>query len=309
VASLGIVGVTPGSELERALRHGPFSRALRAAIAERGVSLDRLRRKLAAAGVQLSPSTLSHWQRGKSLPTHDVSVTAVKMLEQVLALPSASLTTLLRKSWERTSYADTQLWTNVDSLSAMLEEIDTSTADQLIRLSVHDLYEVDADGREGSSWTRLVFRAATDGIDRFVTVFRADEEDGPVPVLDEVKFCRVGQFKQDPKSGFTAVELLFDEPLAAGDTAIVEFRTVYPGPGPRARHFDRRFAHPVGQYVLQVTFDPDAPPVRCYSFSRDAVDAPDRDRRELLLGASNTVHLVATNVTHGICGIDIEWEE
>lgn len=307
MASLGIVGEP--SELDRALKHGPFSRALRAAIADRGVSLDRLRRKLAAEGINVSPSTLSHWQRGKSLPTHDVSVTAVKKLEQVLSLPSASLTTLLRKSWEGTKYADTQLWTNVDDLSAILEELDTTTSDQLIRLSVHDLYEVDADGCEGSSWTRLVFRAANDGLDRLVTVFRADEEGGPVPILDEVKYCSIGVLKQDPKSGFTAVELVFDQPLMTGETAIVEFRTIYKGQGPPARHFDRRFAHPVGQYVMQVTFDPAAPPARCYSFTRDAVDAPDRDRRELHLGASNTVHLVATNVTHGICGIDIEWEQ
>jgi transcriptional regulator with XRE-family HTH domain len=308
VASLRIVGVTPGTELERALRHGPFSRALRAAIAERGLSLDRLRRKLAGAGVQVSPSTLSHWQRGKSLPTHDVSMTAVKTLELVLDLPEASLITLLRRSWEPTSYADTQLWTNVDSLSAMLEEIDTSSSDRLTRLSVHDWYDVDAYGRERTSWTRLVLRATADGVDRIVTVFRADAGGAPVPVVDEVRFCRLGQTKQDADSGFVATELLFDHPLATGETAIVEFRTRYAVQGPPARNFDRRFAHPVGQYVLQVSFDPPALPVRCYSFARDAVDAPDRDRRELFLGPSATVHLVASNVTHGICGIDIEWE-
>ena len=43
----------PGSELQRALESGPFSRALRAAIEARGVSLDRLHRKLGQRGVQI----------------------------------------------------------------------------------------------------------------------------------------------------------------------------------------------------------------------------------------------------------------
>lgn len=306
VASLWIVGVTPGSELERALRHGPFSRALRAAIAERGLSLDRIHRRLAAQGVQVSPTALSYWQRGKSVPKHDESMAAVKLLEQLLSLPDASLIALLRP-WAKTDFIDRQLWTNVDSLAAMLEGVDTSGADRLVRLSVHDHYEVDAARRERAGWTRSVFKALSDGVDRLVTVFRSDDEGGPVPVLTDVRFCTLGRVLRDPQSGFLAAELLFDRPLTTGETVVIEFRTVYEDEAPLARNFDRRFGHPVGQYVLQVSFDPAMLPARCTSYTRDAVDAPERDRRELWIGDSASVHLVANNVTHGICGIDIEW--
>lgn len=296
---------TQGSELERALESGPFSRALRAAIEARGVSLDRLHRKLGQRGVQISPSTLSHWQRGKSMPTHEESMAAVKLLEEVLLLPDGSLVSLLRS---RGTLVDKTLWTYVDRLTAVLDEMDISDADRLVRLSVHDHYLVDADRRERSSWTRSVFRAAEDGVDRLVVVFRAGDDGGPVPTLTEANFCRVGRVRQDRESGYLAAELLFDRPLATGETTVIEFRTEYRGEAPFARNFDRRFGHPVGQYVLQISFDPAALPVRCSSFSRDAVDAPDRDRRELPIGASASVHMFASNVTHGICGIDIEWD-
>jgi transcriptional regulator with XRE-family HTH domain len=295
-----------GSELTRALESGPFSRALRAAIEARGVSLDRLHRKLGQRGVQISPSTLSHWQRGKSMPTHEESMAAVKLLEEVLLLPDGSLVALLRS---RATLVDKTLWTYVDRLNAVLDEMDTSGADRLVRLSVHDHYLVDADRRERSSWTRSVFRAAEDGVDRLVVVFRAGDDGGPVPTFTDARFCQVGRIRQDRESGYLAVELLFDRPLAMGETTVLEFRTEYRGEAPFARNFDRRFGHPVGQYVLQISFDPAALPARCSSFSRDAVGAPDRDRRELPIGASASVHLFASNVTHGICGIDIDWDE
>jgi hypothetical protein len=300
------MGVIPGSELDRALRHGPFSRALRAAIAERGMSLDRLHRRLVAQGVTVSPATLSYWQRGKSLPKHDESMAAVRLLEQLLELPDGSLTQLLR-SWAKTDFIDRQLWPNVDSLAAMLEGVDMSGADRLTRLSVHDHYEVDGEQRERAGWTRSVFRALDDGVDRLVTIWRADDEGGPLPVLTKVRFCSLGKLLRDPESGFLAAELLFDRPLTTGETVVIEVATAYESEAPAARNFDRRFGHPVGQYVLQVSFDPEALPRVCASYLRDAVDAPERDRRELWLGPSNSVHVVANNVTHGICGIDIDW--
>lgn len=298
--------MTPGSELDRALKHGPFSRALRAAIAERGLSLDRIHRRLAAKGVQVSPTTLSYWQRGRSTPKHDESMAAVKLLEELLAVPEDSLTGLLRP-WVKTDFIDRQLWSNVDSLATMLEGVDTSGAERLLRLSVHDHYEVDASRRERAGWTRSVFRALADGVDRLVTVWRSDDEGGPIPTLVDVRFCTLGRVLRDPESGFLAAELLFDHPLSTGETVIIEFSTLYEDEAPPARNFDRRFGHPVGHYVLQVSFDPEALPRRCVSYSRDADNAPERDRRVLTVGASSTVHLVANNVTHGICGIEIEW--
>ncbi|GAA1020847.1 hypothetical protein Aple_076620 [Acrocarpospora pleiomorpha] len=86
-----------GTERELAvlLRTGPFERALRAAIAARGLSLERLHVRLAERGAQVSLASLSNWQRGRSRPERSSSLVAVGELEVILGLPAHSLVTLL----------------------------------------------------------------------------------------------------------------------------------------------------------------------------------------------------------------------
>ncbi|WP_214110523.1 hypothetical protein [Acrocarpospora catenulata] len=86
-----------GTERELAvlLRTGPFERALRAAIAARGLSLERLHVRLAERGTHVSLASLSNWQRGRSRPERSSSLAAVGELEIILGLPTHSLVTLL----------------------------------------------------------------------------------------------------------------------------------------------------------------------------------------------------------------------
>ena len=72
-----------------------FAETLRAAIAARGLSLDRIREHLARRGVSLSLATLSYWQTGRSLPERRASLAAVRHLEDVLALEAGTLSELL----------------------------------------------------------------------------------------------------------------------------------------------------------------------------------------------------------------------
>ena len=46
-----------------------FADALTTAIQQRGLSLERIRARLAKAEVPVSTATLSYWQSGRSLPT------------------------------------------------------------------------------------------------------------------------------------------------------------------------------------------------------------------------------------------------
>src|SRR4029450_7869746 len=73
---------------------GPFHAALREAIRERGLTLDRLRSHLARRGVSVALSSLSAWQHGNARPGVS-SFRAVRALEEVLRLPSGSLIHLL----------------------------------------------------------------------------------------------------------------------------------------------------------------------------------------------------------------------
>ncbi|MGW7791174.1 hypothetical protein ACWGKX_27315, partial [Streptomyces tricolor] len=54
----------PTAELDTALRGGPFHVALRAAIAARGLPLQRVQHHLSRHGVKVGVTSLSYWQQG-----------------------------------------------------------------------------------------------------------------------------------------------------------------------------------------------------------------------------------------------------
>ena len=91
--------------LDALLVTGPFHAALRAAIRERGLSLERLRSHLARRGIQIGVSSLSFWQHGRTVPTRRESVLAVHALEDILQLPSESLLRLLADAQDRYAVA------------------------------------------------------------------------------------------------------------------------------------------------------------------------------------------------------------
>lgn len=68
-----------------------FAGALRAAVTARGLSLSRLRARLAEHGISVSTATLSYWQSGRSRPERAASRAAIGPLEDVLELPRGFL--------------------------------------------------------------------------------------------------------------------------------------------------------------------------------------------------------------------------
>ncbi|MFD5458677.1 hypothetical protein ACFWIR_27160, partial [Streptomyces olivaceus] len=56
------------AELDSALRGGPFHVALRAAIAARGLPLQRVQHHLSRHGVRVGVTSLSYWQQGARRP-------------------------------------------------------------------------------------------------------------------------------------------------------------------------------------------------------------------------------------------------
>ncbi|MFD5660064.1 hypothetical protein ACFWHX_22630, partial [Streptomyces hirsutus] len=56
------------AKLDSALRGGPFHVALRAAIAARGLPLQRVQHHLSRHGVKVGVTSLSYWQQGARRP-------------------------------------------------------------------------------------------------------------------------------------------------------------------------------------------------------------------------------------------------
>lgn len=302
-------------DLAHALRTGPFSAVLHLAIEASTLRLEEIQDRLAAQGVSVSLTTLSYWRRGRSRPERPESLRAVRLLEEILGLPTESLISQLGPRRPRGRWLShppgtidvDRLFQDAGSIAKILEELDNRMHHELTRLSLHDLYTVGPQRQEMSLAVRQVLRANVDRVSRAVAVFRTDDTTGPHMRISAVRNCRVGRIRSDVEGGIIAAELVFDRVLSQGETVVVEYEFVTPSIEATSIYF-RGFAGPVGEYVLQVQFDPVAVPARCYRFERRGVTAPDQGVREAWIGNTHGAHLVSYDVPPGIIGMRWEWE-
>lgn len=300
-------------DLPTLLRTGPFPAALRAAIQASGLSLDRVRHRLRARGASVSVATLSNWQSGRRQPEREDSFVVLAHLEAVLGLPGGALRTLVGPPRPRGRHAATpaqapaveQLWGGRDRLADLLSTVDTSSDGLLTRLSQHDVAEIGADGRLRRLRVRQVLRADADGADRWLVVYDAQHPRGIPAEVRPVRHCRLGAVTVDPATGLLAAELLFDAPLARGETVMMEFEVHGPaGAPPRAGDvYCRKFRRPVRDYLAEVRFQPGAFPQRAYRVFTPLGSPAGSRRRALTVSGAGSVHAIAQDIGPGTFGI------
>lgn len=302
-------------DLAHAMRTGPFSAVLHLAIESSMMRLEEIQERLAAQGISVSLTTLSYWRRGRSRPERPESMRAVRLLEDILGLPAESLISQLGPRRPRGRWLShppgsidiDRLFQDSGSVAKMLDELDNRMHHELTRMSMHDLYLVGPKRQEISLTVRQVLRANVDRVSRAVAVFRTDDTTRPPIRINAVRSCRVGRVRSDVEGGLIAAELIFDRVLAHGETVVVEYEFVTVSAEPTNIYF-RGFAGPVGEYVLQIQFDPTAVPARVFRFERRGVSAPDQGVHEVWVGTTHGVHFVAYDVPPGIMGMRWEWE-
>lgn len=275
---------------------GPFHVALRAAIQRSGLTLDRLRSRLARRGIWVGLSSLSDWQTGRSLPGPN-SLRAVRALEEILRLPAGTLIELLAER----RVAD------IGAVAELLDALPGSRDRGVELISVHNKIAIDARRGSAYTWTRTAIRALRDGVDRHVVRYYGNS--GCVPALVRpraVGNCRVGRIVPHPSEPALIYELLFDQTLRAGDTWVFETRLLDRSGGV-CTEFAYGFRFPAEQYLLQVRFHPSALPARCYTFAQRDLADERHPTGELPLSGHNGVHLVASRVPSGVLGIKWDW--
>lgn len=287
----------------------PFDRLLRDAITARGLSLERLHARLSQRGINVSLASLSNWQRGKCRPERSQSLRALHALEEILALPGDTLIAGLGPRRPRGRWAThvpgavpyRDLCPVPENLQRLLGEIRNATDGQLELLGYHDHFTLGPDRDERAVRTRAVFRARSDGVDRHVAIHY--NERSRLPDDLSTAFCRTGRVRTDEPAGLTVLELLFDRPLTAGETYVVEYEFGYRGPGPESTFYNRWFRFPAHSYLLTVQFAAGTAPVRCFRTAEPAA----ADLGELRLSGWNSVHIAETDVRPGVHGIRWEW--
>ncbi|MBQ0968597.1 MULTISPECIES: hypothetical protein [Streptomyces] len=304
------------AQLDSALRGGPFHVALRAAIAARGLPLQRVQHHLSRHGVKVGVTSLSYWQQGARRPQRPESLRAVRALEEILQLPEESLIRLLSEADAETSerrpagrsYRAHLAASGV--LDGLLAELGYPAPDGGVHtLGHHERIRI-GPGRElAGRESHLIVRAHRDGVDRFLAVHYGDP--GCVPArmsVHALENCRTGRVRTHQETGVLVAELLFDTRLRAGDTHLFRYG-VEDGTAGVSREYVRGFGTAGGQYALQVRFDAAALPVRCHRFTQHSPAAPRGGRQELVLsGRHRSVHLVEPRVRSGMLGIGWDWE-
>ncbi|MCX4701692.1 hypothetical protein [Streptomyces sp. NBC_01373] len=309
------VATVATAELDSALRGGPFHVALRAAIAARGLPLQRVQHHLSRHGVKVGVTSLSYWQQGARRPQRPESLRAVRALEEILQLPQESLIRLLTQADEdpashrpaARSYRSLVEASGV--LEQLLAELDSPLDGGLHTLGHHERVRIGARRELAGRESHHIVRAHRDGVDRFVAVHHGDPGCAPERMsVHALENCRTGRVRSDHDTGVFVAELLFDTRLRAGDTFLFRYG-VEDGTAGASREYVRGFGPAGGQYALQVRFDEKALPVRCHRFAQHSAAAPRSGRQELALtGRHHSVHLVEPRVRSGVVGIGWDWE-
>lgn len=283
-----------------------FADTLRAAIAARGLSLERIREHLARRGVSVSLATLSYWQTGRSRPERRASLVALGHLEQVLSLEPGALSELLiaPARRRREDNAISALWPVPAVIDDVVGEVDTRWDSRLTRISQHDHVTVGPERGERSFVSRQVLRAEEDGPDRWVVILHLDEHDRPLPLITPLRNCRLGRVVSRPGDGLLVAELLFRAPLRRGQTVITEHELRNHAPYPLATNYERKFRRPVHEYALEVTFDGAAPRI-CTQYAQHADGT--RQSHRVRPDEGNSVIGVALRFGPGCYGFEWSW--
>ncbi|MFC8373293.1 MULTISPECIES: hypothetical protein [unclassified Streptomyces] len=303
------------AELDSALQGGPFHVALRAAIAARGLPLQRVQHHLSRHGVKVGVTSLSYWQQGARRPQRPESLRAVRALEEILQLPEESLIRLLAEPDEHTAdrHSPGRSYRSLVEASGvrerLLAEFGTPRDGGLHTLGHHERIRIGARRELAERESHHIVRAHRDGVDRYVAVHHGDP--GAVPermTVRALENCRTGRVLRHHETGVLAAELLFDTRLRAGDTFLFRY-AVEDGTAGVSREYVRGAESPGGQYALQVCFGSGTLPVRCHRFTQHSAAAPRGGHQELVLsGRHRSVHLVEPRVRSGYVGIAWDWE-
>lgn len=294
-----------GERLEVLLETGPFHAALRAAIRQRSLTLERLRFHLLRHGVSVAASSLSDWQHGHVRPGPASSRRVVRALEQVLQVPGESLVRLLAL---RDAETDADVLDEHDGpLGELLDQLPGAHELDLDVITRQDKVLVDAARRASSVRIRLLVRARRDGVDRQILRFFGDPgcDLGQVR-LHSAENCRVGRVLRHPAAPVLIAELLFNEVLRAGDTWVIEY-VLHDPTGECCEEYAHGVRMTEEHVLLEVRFDPAVLPVDCHSYVQIGLNEPRLRTGDLVLSNYNAVHLAVSGGAAGVIGIAWSW--
>jgi hypothetical protein len=169
-------------------------------------------------------------------------------------------------------------------------------------LVAHEFHRIGADGLPAEHRTLQVIRAL-EPMDRYVYQF-----DTHAAAVEVLRGGRAGPVRRSAMSGLYGVELMLTSPLHPGETASLEYRTVFgyaEVPPPSLRRGTRRR---IASLELNVQFDPARLPAHVWWGRWETIwsDEPSR-AEEVALAPDGHVHRFLPGLDRAIVGFTWKW--
>jgi hypothetical protein len=165
-------------------------------------------------------------------------------------------------------------------------------------LSLHELHTVGPDGRPVEHETIQVIKARVDGLASYPLRFDTDEL-----VVEVVRGGRVGEHLYQVNDYLHGVDIVLDRPLAAGQTALLQFHTSFAYAADPPPELRRGVARAVNDLTIWVRFHPDRVPARVWQARWDRLDqARVVEEAEAELDSELSVHARFGAVSSAIVG-------
>ncbi|MBK8868671.1 MAG: hypothetical protein V9G15_06495 [Dermatophilaceae bacterium] len=274
-----------------------FAQALRRAIEARDLPLGRIQRHVQRRGLSIGRSTLSYWQNGLRSPSGLRSFQAVEVLEEVLNVPSGTLTSLLVDPRAPGPAPDEDF----DAFKAVLQRLDAVglLAKFRMRTGFARLH-VSESGAVTSIEIDIVARARSEA-DRYVVIVGTEVGgDGSLLTPSLLTGGRIVRTAIEAEQ--LGIEILLETPVRQGDFIHLRYRVGDANNTP-SRSF-LKFSPRAGSLSgLEIDFSPERPPVAVEQFERASLGGPDLAVKELRMGSGHRISVIREVPRRGLYGV------
>jgi hypothetical protein len=187
-----------------------------------------------------------------------------------------------------------------DSLATLYRPGD---APQLETLALHEMHTLGPDGLPAEHQTIQVIKSSVDGLAAYPYRFDTDQL-----VVEVVRGGRVGETYRVTDS-FFGVDIVLNKPLAAGETALMHYRTTFLYRTPPPPEFRRGVRGTVRDVTLWLRFNPDRLPARVWLGRWDRLDQANLvESQPMELDGEHSVQARFDTVSDAIVGFGWAWE-
>lgn len=251
------------------------------------------------------------WEEGLDLSEASLKDRVSRALRGDVLSPETL--TLFVKAFDVSEEDTQELWTRLFNSSADRVAVVTgglrppptypveTEARQYRTVSLHEFHRVGADGLPADHRTIHVVEALSDGLARYP--YRFDTNAAVVEVVRGGKASPLYQFDEK----LYAVDILFARPLQQGETASLEYLTLFHYRTPPPREFRRAVYRRVESLQIRVEFHPQKLPSFICWGEWTELDGPITRQEEVVLDDELAVHRYLTAVEQAIVGFYWDW--